>query len=441
MRRYYILFVIIVLISCDSANQFESPEESYFVKFYGDDGNHEGVDFIANSDGTFILLGNEEIAGQKQQIYLVKVDAQGMVIGEPKSFGSIDVDDFAKDIEVTPNGNIIVAAESQTGPDNRDVYILIVDTNLNLINEKTVSGVLQTTSGQEADEEVNSISIISDGFIVAGSTTAVGLRPSVPPVPIKLTDIRDGLHLRFNSNLELIVQSTGNWFYTTGRNDGEDVLVKMIEISPSLYYGFGYTNTPLPVNNNARNFKYWAFSIGSTAIPAGYDEIFISGNSVENRILNDVIKSPSSFGDGYVLGGIKSNSIGESQSYIVKLGQPLVQGQNNVLYEESPTDLGSDVGSKTSITGLAQGGYYLLNNSKLPPSDNIDISINKLSNSFRMEGRESIYFGGEGDDFTGAIKELPDGKIMAMGTMTLGGVSGQRKIVLMKLNKDGKLVE
>ncbi len=439
--RYYILFILIGLISCDSASQFESPGENYFVKFYGEDGNHEGVDFIANSDGTFILLGNEKVHGQSQQIYLVKVDAQGMVMGEPKSFGSIAVDDFAKDIEVTPDGNIIVAAESQTGPGNRDVYILKVDNELNLIQEKIISAVLQTPGGQEADEVVNSISVINDGFIVAGSTTAVGLRPKVPPTPIKATNTKDGLHLRFNNNLDLVLQSTGDWFYTSGK-DHEDVLVKMIEITPSLYYGFGYSNNPVSVNNNTTsNFNYWAFSIGSTAVSAGYDEYFVSGSSAEDLILSDVSKSPSSFGDGYVLGGIKLNSTGESQSHIVKLGNTLVQGQNNVVYEESPTDLGSNAGSKTSIAGLAQGGYYLLSNSKLPPSDNIDIALNKLSNSFRTEGRESIYFGGAGDDFTGTVKELPDGKIMVMGTMTLGGISGQKKIVLMKLNKDGKLVE
>jgi hypothetical protein len=372
----------------------------------------------------------------RARVYLLKVDAQGMVIGEPKSFGSTDVDDYAKDIEVTPDGNIIVVAESQTGPGNRDVYLLKVDNSLNLIQEKTISGVLQTPGGQEADEEVNSISVISNGYIVSGSTTAIGLKLAGSPT---IYDIKDALHLRFDNNLVLI--STATWSYTTGKNDGAEVLVKMIEISPSMYYGFGYTNVPESENNYARNYKYWGFSIGSEGDPNGYDEIFISGNSVENRILSDVSKSPSSFGDGYVLAGIKSNSSNESQSYILKLRHPLVQLQNNVVYEESPTDLGSEVDSKTSITGLVQGGYYFLSNSKLPPSDNIDIALNKLSNSFRTEGRESIYFGGEGDDFTGAVRELPDGKIMVMGTMTLGGVSGQTKMVLMKLNREGKLIE
>lgn len=435
MKRCYILFVFIVLISCDSANKFESPAENYFVKFYGEDGDHEGVDFIANSDGTFVLLGNERKPGSTlgQQIFLVRVDAQGMVIGEPRTFGSTG-DDFAKDIELTPDGNIIVAGESQTGTNNRDVFVFTVSNSndLNRLDSIRVSGVLKTPSGQESDEEVKSISVISNGYIVAGSTTAVGLDSN------KFTenDITDALHLRFDNNLVLV--STDTWTYTTGKDDGTEVLVKMIEISPSMYYGFAYTNVPEPENNLARNYKYWGFSIGSAGGTAGYDEIFTSGNAVDNSILSSVLIKT---GEGYVLSGVKTNTSDQSQSYLLRLSNTLEQGQNNVLNEETPTDLGLNVGGKTSMTILSQGGYLLLANNNQPPSDNLNISLIKLSSTLKTEWQEQILFGGVGDDFAGSVTELPDGKIIVIGTMTLGGVSGQTKMVLMKLNKDGKLVE
>ena len=87
--RYGILLVCFVM-SCDSASRLDSPEESYFVKFYGDDGDHEGVDFISNSDGSFVILGNERVVGAPlgQQIYLVKVDAKGTVIWQ-RTFGVV----------------------------------------------------------------------------------------------------------------------------------------------------------------------------------------------------------------------------------------------------------------------------------------------------------------------------------------------------------------
>jgi len=443
MNRSAIFYLLLfIVLSCDTPGKFESPADNYFVKFYGEDGNHEGVDFIANDDGTFILLGNENVPGSPlgQQIYVVKVDAQGMVIGEPRSFGGIN-DDYAKDIELTSDGNIIIAGETLTGPENHDVFILKIanDASLTKMDSTIVSGVLKTVNGSESDDLVNSISVISDGYIVAGSTTALGLRQTeTTPPPIKAEDTKDALHLRFNANLDLIEQNTGLWFYTTGKDDGEDVLIKMVEVNPSTFYGFGYSNTPVLANNGARNFNYWAFSINNKAVPNGYDEIFVSSTS-ENKTLSNVIISPIQLGDGYVLSGIKTNSFGEDQSYILKLGNPLVQGQNNVLNEESPTDLGVSVGSRTAMTTLFRGGYLLLANNNQPPSDNLNISLIKLSSTFKKEWQEQILFGGVGDDFSGSVAELPDGKIMIIGTMTLGG--GQTKMVLMKLNSQGRLID
>ncbi len=440
MKWYYILLVIIILISCDSESQLDPPGENYFVKFYGEDGNHEGIDFIVNDDGTFILLGNVKVPGLNQQIYMVKVDAQGMVIGEPKAFGA-NVDHFAKDIEHTPDGNMIVTAESVISAGNRDVYVLKVDNNLNIISEKTVSGILKTPGGQESDEEVNSISVISDGYIVVGSTTAISATAS---------GLTDALHLRFTFNLDLVEQGTLNqpiWAYTTNKNDSEDVLIKMIEINPSTFYGFGYTNT---VRNQKRDFKYWAFSLGATGTSTndGTELLDVIGSPEEDEKLSGVIESPATAGEGYVLSGIRTNSSKESQSFIVKLQKDIFGiDQDNLLAEESPTELGNlenfdeNTIIKTSMVALSQGGFLLLTNNKAPTSDEVNISLIKLSNTFKTEGRQQIFFGGAGDDFAGTVKELPDGKIMVMGTMTLGGVSGQKKIVLMKLNKDGKLVE
>ena len=42
---FFLLFVF--LFACDTENNTKPPAESYFVKFYGEDGFHEGVDFVA----------------------------------------------------------------------------------------------------------------------------------------------------------------------------------------------------------------------------------------------------------------------------------------------------------------------------------------------------------------------------------------------------------
>jgi len=445
MTKYLFFIFFISLISCDTANRFESPEENYFIKFYGEDGDHEGVDFIANSDGTFVLLGNERVVGASldQQIYLVKVDARGTVIWQ-RRFG-IAGNEFAKDIELTPDGNIIIAAESQKGPNDRDVFVKIVSQNGDPLDSVRLDNVFKKIDGSESDEEVNSISLIQGGYIIAGSTTAVKVANS--------NNLTDALHIKLNASLDPVDPATGLWNNTSGFDDSSDVLVKMYEINSSTYYGFGHTNT-LRINGgvSSRDYKYWAFSLGVTGVSSnnGTELLDVIGSPSEDEKLSCVIVSPPQDGEGFILSGVRTSISGASQSFIVKLQKnPFTPGEDNVLAEQSPTSLGnvntvSSVAEstirRTSITTASQGGYQLLTNIRSSTTEEFNIALNKLSNTFLTQGETPNTFGGIGNDFNGSIKELPDGKIILVGTMTLGGISGQTKIALMKVNSEGKFV-
>jgi len=441
-----LLVFFVMIISCDSANRFESPDKNYFVKFYGEDGDHEGVDFIENSDGSFVLLGNESVVGAPngQQIYLAKVDAAGVMIWQ-KTFG-LASDEFAKDIELTPDGNIIIAAESQKASGDRDVYIKIISQNGDPLDSVRLDNLFKKIDGSESDEEVNSISLIQGGYIVSGSTTAVKTT--------KPNDLRDALHIKLTSSLDPVDPATGLWKNTTGLDDSNDVLIKMIEINPSTYYGFGHTNTLRIIGGSgSRDYKYWAFSLGATGEPTDYgtELLDVIGSPAEDEKLSCVIESPPQDGEGFVLSGVQTTLTGESQSFIVKLQKnPFTPNEDNVLSEQSPAALGNmnningvaeSILKRTSIHTSVQGGYLLLSNMRAPSSDEFNISLNKLSNTFINQDQSPNIFGGVGNDFTGSIGELADGKIIVFGTMTLGGVSGQTKAVLMKLNSNGKLKE
>jgi hypothetical protein len=68
-----------------------------------------------------------------------------------------------------------------------------------------------------------------------------------------------------------------------------------------------------------------------------------------------------------------------------------------------------------------------------------DLSLFKLDRENQLEWGPQV-FGGESFDEAGAVLQLPDGKIMVLGTMTVGGLNGQKKMALMKLNDKGKLL-
>src|SRR5437868_3213243 len=102
------LIVNVIVAACDTSSNLDDPNNSYFIKFYGGDGDQTGDDFVALSDGTFILFGTTRSSGPEKtsQWYLTKADAKGNVIWE-KKYGGLNNEE-ARDIELT-SGNLLVA--------------------------------------------------------------------------------------------------------------------------------------------------------------------------------------------------------------------------------------------------------------------------------------------------------------------------------------------
>ncbi len=80
---YFFLPLLAVLVSvtgCDTERNTEDPDISYFMKYYGGDGNQYGVDMVVLDDGSFLLLGNFEEATFNTDLYLLRVNAEGDLI-------------------------------------------------------------------------------------------------------------------------------------------------------------------------------------------------------------------------------------------------------------------------------------------------------------------------------------------------------------------------
>jgi len=445
MRGVGIILILFISFSCDTENSFPVPEENYFVKFYGEEGDQEGVDFIVNTDGSVVMVGNTERSGVKKQIYVVKVDANGFVLWQRK-IGLPDKDDFAKDVELHPDGRIVIAGETDMGPGNRDVYVKTI-TQEGFPLDSARAG-LKLNTGSDSDEDVKSISFIEPadgypaGFIVSGSTTSPNGN-------------RDGLHIRFTDSP--ILRFGDPWKEITGNGNTEDVIVKIFQIvgyapigDQDRYYSFGYTNAN--GGNNSNDFRYWIVPLGKDGEPSnnGTELLDVVGSQLEDDILTSVIESPLQSGSGFILSGIATLTTGESRSFIVKLAKPLSINSPNldILTQTYPTNLGIDVGGLLTVQSLVNEQFLMLSNdNQLPSQDSklqgSNLALTKLKRDLTKEWSVPLIFGGEGDDFAGSVAELPDGRILISGTMTIGGGNdrGQKKMVLMKLNSEGKLTE
>src|SRR6478609_6014384 len=114
-RAIYILIfsslIASVLESCDTSGTIGDPAQDHFIKYYGSDGDQEGVDAVVGPDGSIYLLGNTTAPGTTvgKQLYLVKTDPEGMLIQQRTFSGKNNVE--AKDIELTSDGKLVILAD------------------------------------------------------------------------------------------------------------------------------------------------------------------------------------------------------------------------------------------------------------------------------------------------------------------------------------------
>ena len=189
IKVVFLFFVLVAfLMACDTQKSFEAPDENYFVKYFGNEGNQQGVDFAVNDDGSIFILGNSREPGKSQQIYVAKVGINGRIVWE-KTLG-LSLDEEAKDIEISfDKSSLIVLGNSEKSVGERDIFLIRLTLD-GVAIDSTRQG-LKLPSGQEADDNAYSVTQINQGlfnpagFIVAGATTGLNLRQKqqIKPIP------------------------------------------------------------------------------------------------------------------------------------------------------------------------------------------------------------------------------------------------------------------
>lgn len=418
-----IFFILLCLSSCDSKNDFAEPVKNYFLKYYGKEGLHNAADFIINNDGTFLILGTSEVIVTKgtnlgRQIYVAKVDAAGNVMWE-YSYGGVN-DEVAKDIELTASGELLVLANEFVTPLDQDIKLFLLNPNG---ATKPMDSVTYGIDPGLSDYAI-SVTELTSGFLVCGSKDT---KSSDAP------DIQDDIHVLFTKDLTVVPDATFSQVYGPGNFD---VAVKAYPYQSSIFI-FGYTNAVNPGDPN-QSFNYWIYKVNSFGV--SQNELRI-GSPLDDEKVCTVSLSPPASGDGFLLTGAAKTSANVNNPYFLKLNKDLTFTLTDVQFQSRLTDDLGDLGTnleKISSYASISSGYLVLATQK-KPNGSADLYLTKIDNRGQLLWSEPVILGGAGDDFAATVSELPDGHIMVNGTMTVGGPTGQQKIVLMKLNSSGKL--
>lgn len=404
------LLLSLILITCDTKNNVEPTFKNYFIRYYGEDGNHEAKDFVVNADGSVLILAKEQI-GINERIYLVKVDSDGEQLWTKTLGGNSE---SPLDIEkVSGQEEFYILSNFLNSAGFSQIKVLKIDQDGNKLD----SIVYNNGGVINLDFIGSSITSMADGgLIVAGSTSDTTMTPadSNPAfIPIDQTDI---LSIRFTSTLAI----DPIWAKSFG---GEPIgnAIKIIPDGDRFAFG-GFSNTD-KASPGINSFNIWLERLLSNGDAAGIEE-FVGMSNLNERLV-DMTKSAI----GYMAVGTQTNlldDIATSRLIAVSVSSsfPSVLDTDILLNEPS---------EGVAVTATSSSDYLVLANT-IGASGLRDIRLLKINGVF--QNFLELSFGAPNNDDRGAaVAELPNGDILILGTMELAGQ--QDKIALIKVRPDG----
>ena len=440
---YCVVYAIVLMISaaCDTASSIEDPDLDYYVKYYGGDGNQYGVDMIALQDGSFLLLGRYSESVFNTDVYVLRVNGEGDVIWETRIGDPSNEFDVwnSKDIEPTLDGNFIILTDYK-----KNSSIASDSSNIKLIKISPEGSVLDSVSfGTGANDSGKSVTVLSDGgFIVSGVTEHTAtFNLANEPDP----DLGDILNFRVDPNLTPL--TTNDWSPTEhGYGSNLDVAVKAVEIPSNTdpgrfdYYVFGYTNSTLAgdLNPNQRLGLFYFFRNPKGSL----GEVWYPGNiiNVNDTEINGVEPVSAVMGGGYLIIGTSINNVGVSEMFVARMRPSLTFANpltgDATFYNTIP--LGRNIRGVSAATSIVGEQGFLLLGNEVRSTGAVNFWLTKTDQSGQVLW--STTFGSEAEeDMAAAVTELPDGKVVILGTMGLA--DNQFKMALIKLNRTGRLLK
>ena len=414
-----IIFFITLLLSCDTASNVEPTFESYFTKYYGEDGEQEGVDIVLNTDGSMILLGNSFSQSTLISPFIVKTDALGNIIWQINLRPAVpsSIRETAVDIEPINGGQFVLVTNVQNVVSNIRVYVINQDGSL------ADSVTLKDPENQVAKAITQSS---DNGFLITGYKAPDPIRNPVPVDPAQ--DQADILLLKVSSSLDDIKPLARGG----GELNGSGVKAFELTLNNTIYYMvFGHSDEP---RNEDAPFqsRYQLFSVDTSGSPTGLYG-FSENEIQEEQIATTALKIPASSGDGYLMvGSTTPIGGGASELYLTRFIKPEKAGAVlKSLDRRIPIETRRIEG--ISAANAAPDGFFIVAN-EIRDNNKRDIFLLKVERNGSPSWTTS--FGSlEGEDTAGGVAALPDGRIAVVGTIEL---ETQRKMALIVTNPNGR---
>ena len=139
------------------------------------------------------------------------------------------------------------------------------------------------------------------------------------------------------------------------------------------------------------------------------------------------------------VGGISESSSGLTNFYIVKIATPFFFSVDDILLQTPLSiNLGTGLSGRTAVASSQNVGFFVLGEEN-GFDNNQNWILTKINTDGSLAWNFPIVYGGEGMDECGAVQELPDGRVVIIGTMRTGRPdAGEFKLTLIKVSAEGK---
>ncbi|WP_448516390.1 carboxypeptidase regulatory-like domain-containing protein [Pseudothermotoga sp.] len=317
------------VVTVDFQLRLQEVQQVVWQKVFGVGNDDRAYSIQQTSDGGYIVAGYTWSSSKREDVYILKLDANGNKVWE-KTFGG-SYDERAYCIQQTSDGGYVVAGYTRSPSKWEDVYILKLDANGNKVWEKTFGG--SDNDGAYSVQQTN-----DGGYVAAGYTKSFG----------------SGWYDAYLLKLD----ATGNkvWEKTFGGNSWDEVC--SIQPIDGGYIVAGYTS-----------------SFGSGSYDVYILKLDTSGNEVWSKTFggssDDLAWSIQQTNDGgYIVAGYtKSFGAGGEDVYILKLdanGNKVWEKTFGGSYDErayciqQTSDGGYIVAGYTSSFGAGNYGVYII---------------------------------------------------------------------------------
>ncbi|UII24079.1 hypothetical protein [Fulvivirga ligni] len=403
MRYLFSIMIALALFACDTKDSVTERYRHYFIKYYGEDGNQEGIDFEMVDDG-FLVLGNNVTNGT---VFIAKTDQLGNELWHKEYGTGIET---AVEMVIGASGEYVIVGNLAVSEADVDIFVWKIDDNGEILNSQTfgleASDDVVNPDSVTIERAVKVVNVSDGGFVISGFTNSVATEDA--------DDLYDIFTIKYDNNLQRLV----TWKNIYGW-DGVDEGVQALETENG-YVFFGTTdhkptsNTPQALSNMYLFPTNW---VGDQT--SDFPLQLYGTTNVESAA--DII---SLRGGGYAMVGTSYPGVDDKRIYVAR-----ISSNTDRLFEKTLEEV-PNVEAK-SILESSNGDLLVLGTCIADNHDDIALIKLKSDGSFLW----SKSFGGDDDDKGGVVKEISDGSIVFVGTVELGI---QTKVCLIKVTEKGE---